>query len=137
MNLEILKDFFNTHDRFCKVNHIAITKMEAGYAEAELRVSGQHLNGRDVVQGGALMTLADFVFAGAANACGRSVVSSSCEFHFIRPGTGPVITAIARKIHEGSKTVLYEVQIRNAENQLIGTALISGHIVSEQPVISC
>ena len=59
-------DYINRMDRFAAANNIRLTKVEPGYAEAELVITEAVLNGNNVVQGGAIFTLADIAFAGAA-----------------------------------------------------------------------
>ena len=70
MDYEKLKDFLNENDRFCKFCGIKLTEIAAGYAEAEVEINESLVNGRNVAQGGVIMTLADFAFAGAINSTG-------------------------------------------------------------------
>lgn len=134
MDYEKLKDFLNTNDRFCRHCGIQLTHVAPGEAEAELQITPSVLNGRDVVQGGAIMTLADFAFAGAANAMGHSTVSTGLNINFIRPGSGKKLIAKAKKIHHGRSTCLYQVDVFNEEKKLVAAVSVSGFIVDDQPV---
>ena len=134
MDYEKLKDFLNTNDRFCRHCGIQLTYVAPGEAEAELQITPSVLNGRDVVQGGAIMTLADFAFAGAANAMGHSTVSTGLNINFIRPGSGKKLIAKAKKIHHGRSTCLYQVDVFNEEKKLVAAVSVSGFIVDDQPV---
>lgn len=134
MDYEKLKDFLNTNDRFCRHCGIQLTHVAPGEAEAELQITPSVLNGRDVVQGGAIMTLADFAFAGAANAMGHSTVSTGLNINFIRPGSGSKLIAKARKIHHGRSTCLYQVDVFNEEKKLVAAVSVSGFIVDDKPV---
>ena len=134
MDYEKLKDFLNTNDRFCRHCGIQLTHVAPGEAEAELQITPSVLNGRDVVQGGAIMTLADFAFAGAANAMGHSTVSTGLNINFIRPGSGKKLIAKARKIHHGRATCLYQVDVLNDEGKLVSSVSVSGFIVDDKPV---
>ena len=58
-------DFFK-NDRFAMEAGIKLTEVRPGYAKAELKVNEHHLNAGNVVQGGALFTLADLAIAAAA-----------------------------------------------------------------------
>lgn len=133
-DFEKIRTFLNREDKFCRFCGIELTTVGDGYAEAVLRVSGDLLNGRGVVQGGAVMTLADFAFAGAVNGSGVSGVSLNCTTNFIRPGTGDMLKAVARKVSQGRRTALYSVEVTNDEGKLIAVMSITGFIIDDKPV---
>ena len=134
MDCEKLKNFLNTNDLFCRHCGITLTRVAPGEAEAELEIAPQTMNSRNVVQGGAIMTLADFAFAGAANAMGRATVSTGLNISFIRPGSGVKLVARARKIHHGKMTCLYQVDVNNDEGKLVASVNVSGFTVDDKPV---
>ena len=135
MDCEKLKNFLNEEDVFCRYCGIRLTEAAPGKAEAVMEITPEKYNSRNVVQGGAIMTLADFAFAGAANAMGHTAVSTNVSTNFIRPGTGRKLIARAEKVHHGRTTCLYQVRVENDCGQLIATASISGFIIDEKPVI--
>ena len=135
MNCEKLKDFLNTNDLFCRHCGITLTRVAPGEAEAELEITPQMMNSRNVVQGGAIMTLADFAFAGAANAMGHTTVSTGVTTHFLRPGTGNKLFATARKIHHGRMTCLYQIEVTDEQGKKVASVSVSGFTVDEKPVI--
>lgn len=112
-------------------NDMQITLIREGYAEAELIVSEKVLNGRNVVQGGAIMTLADFAFAGAGNSSGNTVVSLSMNTNFIRPGSGDKLRAVAQKVHHGKKTCVYKVEVFNGDGKLAAEVTITGFNIAD------
>lgn len=134
MDCEKLREFLNTNDLFCRYCGIRITNIAPGEAEAELPVTQDMMNSRNVVQGGAIMTLADFAFAGASNAMGHTTVSTGLNINFLRPGSGKKLIAKAKKIHHGRSTCLYQVDVFNDESKLIAAVSVSGFIVDEKPV---
>jgi acyl-CoA thioesterase len=136
MNFEKLKNFLNEEDRFCKFCGIQLTEVGDGYAEAVLQVDDDKLNGRRVVQGGAIMTLADFAFAGAINGSGVTGVSLNCMTNFIRPGCGRTMRAVARKVSQGRKTAIYNVDVFNEDGKLAATVNITGFIIADKPIDS-
>ena len=136
MDFEKIKDFLNENDVFCKFCGIRLTVVKDGYAEAEMDIDRNKLNGRQVVQGGAIMTLAEFAFAGAVNGSGVTGVSLNCTTNFLRPGSGKMLKAVCRRINQGRKTALYQTEVFNDREQLVATMSITGFIVSEQPVVS-
>ena len=74
-----IKEYINEFDRFAAGNNIRLTKVEPGYAEAEMVITPELLNGNDVVQGGAIFTLADIAFAGQPSECGEIALRSSWQ----------------------------------------------------------
>ncbi len=134
MDCEKLKDFLNSNDLFCRHCGIKLTGVAPGEADAELEITPQMMNSRNVVQGGAIMTLADFAFAGASNAMGHTTVSTSVVANFLRPGTGKKLFAAARKIHHGRSTCLYRVDVTDDTGKLVASVNVSGFIVDEKPV---
>ena len=129
-----IRDFLNAEDRFCRFCGIELTVVGDGYAEAVLPVGENILNGRRVVQGGAIMTLADFAFAGAVNGSGVSAVSLGCTTNFIRPGVGKMLKAVARKVSQGKRTVVYAVEVFNDEEKLTAAMTITGFIIDDKPI---
>ena len=123
---ERIIDYINRFDRFAAANNIRLTKVEPGYAEAELIITDNVLNGNDVVQGGAIFTLADIAFAGAANAENQGMVTQSSNLTFLRPGDGQKLFAVARVINRGRATGLYEVEIRNDRGKLVAHGIMNG-----------
>lgn len=135
MDITEIMEYLNTRDRFCVANDMKITVLSEGYAEAEMPVSENKLNGLDVVQGGAIYTLADFAFAGASNANkdDRRCIGSATSINYIRPGTGTKLKAVAKIIHAGKKTCLSTVEVFNDQNKLIATATFQGFMLNPPP----
>ena len=133
MNLDEIKEYLNTRDRFCIANDMKITVLSEGYAEAEMPISENKLNGLDVAQGGAIYTLADFAFAGASNANreDRRCIGSASTINYIRPGTGTKLKAVAKIIHAGKKTCLSNVEVFNDQNKLVATATFQGFMLDK------
>ncbi|MBR7131570.1 MAG: PaaI family thioesterase [Lentisphaeria bacterium] len=135
MDFGKIKDFLNQEDKFCRFCGIELTEVGDGYAEAVMNIAGHMLNGRQVVQGGAIMTLADFAYAGAVNGSGVTGVSLNCTTNFIRPGTGKYLKAVCRRVSQGKKTAVYVSEVFNDENKLVAVMNITGFIVDDKPII--
>lgn len=129
-----VKEFLNEEDKFCKFCGIQLTEVGDGYAEAVLQIDENKLNGRQVVQGGAIMTLADFAYAGAINGSGVTGVSLNCTTNFIRPGSGKMLKAVCRRIGQGKKTAVYNTEVTNEDGKLIATMNITGFIIDDKPL---
>lgn len=136
MDFEKIRKFLNEEDKFCKFCGIELTEVGDGYAEAVMPVDDNKLNGRRVVQGGAIMTLADFAYAGAVNGSGVTGVSLNCSTNFIRPGTGKQLRAVCRRVSQGKQTALYVTEVFNDEEKLVASMNITGFIVDDKPIVS-
>lgn len=119
-----LLERLNTSDRFAQTNGIALVEIKDGYARAEMVVEERHLNGGGVCQGGALFTLADLAFAGAANSNGKLCLGINCQIHYV--SSARLGDRLAAECHELSdrKIPLLEAKIHNQHGDLI--ALMTG-----------
>ena len=133
MDFSEIQTYLNTRDRFCVANNMKITVLEQDYAEAVMPVSEDKLNGLDVVQGGAIYTLADFAFAGAANANkdDKRCIGTVSSINYLRPGTGSYIKAVAKMVHTGKKTCTCIVSVFNDQEKLIATATFQGFMLEK------
>lgn len=81
---EQVKQYVNENDTFCKANNMTLEVVKLGYAEAVMKVTEHSFNAVHTVQGGALFTLADMAFAGAANSYGDKCIAMSAA-GFVHP----------------------------------------------------
>ncbi len=79
-----LQERLNNDDRFAKSIGARLVEVSEGYARAELTVTGHHLNGAGVCQGGVIYTLADLAFAAVANSHGILSLGISNTITFIK-----------------------------------------------------
>ncbi len=136
IDLETIKNMLNESDRFCKYNGMSLKTARPGYAEAEMPIVSELLNGLDTVQGGAIFTLCDLAFAGAANTYGFHCVALTANISYSRPGTGKFLKAVATEVSRGRRTGVYRVDVFNDAEKLIAAATITGFI-SETPFPAC
>ncbi len=115
------------NDRFAAYNNIKLITMEPGHAIAQMQVFEHHLNGVDIVQGGALFTLADFAFAAAANAGGIITVSIGASITFFKSAKGRLITAEATELASGSKICTINVDLFDEDQTLIARFTGTGY----------
>lgn len=115
-------------DRFASHNNIQLISVGAGEAIAEMIVSENHLNGVDIIQGGALFTLADFAFAAASNSHGRIAVAANASISFYKAVSSGKLTATAREENAGRSLSSYTVDITDETGskiaQFTGTAFL-------------
>lgn len=118
------------NDRFANHNDIRLISIGKGEASAEMTVSEKHLNGVDIIQGGALFTLADFAFAAASNSHGRIAVATNASINFFKGVSSGKLTAKAKELNSGKTLSSYTVDIMDENDTKIaffsGTAFMKG-----------
>lgn len=123
---EQVREYINQNDTFCKANNMTLEMVKLGYAEAVMKVTEHSYNAVHTVQGGAIFTLADLAFAGAANSYGDKCIAMTANASFVRPGTGNTLRAVAREVSKGRRSCLIDVEVRNEENKLVAKIQITG-----------
>lgn len=114
---------------------ITVEIPEPGTALARMPVTRRMVNGFDVCHGGLIFTLADSAFAFACNARNDTTVAASASVEFLRSASlGDELVAHARERHRGRRTGIYDVEVRNQQDQLV--ALFRGRSAAlGKPVI--
>ncbi|MBU1230077.1 MAG: PaaI family thioesterase [Proteobacteria bacterium] len=118
---ERLKRFFNNRDRLCRCLGIEVTDIGHGTASTRMVIEEKHLNGADVVQGGAIFTLADLAFGAAANSHGTLALGINMSISYTRPGISGVLTAHAHETSAAGPLSTYVVDIRDEAGETIAT----------------
>ena len=127
---ETLKNELNANDIFCRENGIELTEIREGYAEASMKIDENKMNANSVVQGGAIFTLADFAFAGAANSFeGMRCSSMSSTINFLRPGSGEYLIARAQVVNRGKRSCLVETEVFNDCSKLVAKITTTGFFI--------
>lgn len=129
--LEKLKQYLNVYDRFAAANQMKITCIKEGYAEGEFIAAKHHRNGLNVVQGGAIYTFADFVFAGAVNSYGEQAIGMNSSISYVKPGIGDTFKAVATIISKGKRTALANVEVFDQDQKLIAHCTMTGFFLGK------
>ena len=103
-----------------------MTRVAPGEAEAELEITPQMMNSRNVVQGGAIMTLADFAFAVAANHRKMNTVTLSSSITFLGVPKGKMLIAEANCVKEGRSTCCYRVEVKDELGNGVAEVTMNG-----------
>ena len=99
------------NDRFAKHVGIDLIEFSPGRGKATMHITPKHLNGIDVVQGGAIFTLADFAFAVAVNARGNIAVAVTTSITFLKAVSEGTLTATAEEISLSNRLGTYRVTV--------------------------
>ena len=113
-----IPEFFK-NDRYAAFSGIELLEFELGRAKTKMEIKNMHLNAGNVVQGGAIFTLADFAFAVAVNTFGNLAVSIETSIRYFKSvGTGTLF-AEAKAVHIHKKLASFEVTVTNEKEELI------------------
>lgn len=120
--MKAIKQFIARNDRFAKLAGIELLEVGEGTASARMKITRQHLNGVNIVHGGAIFTLADLVFAAASNSHGTVAVAINVSISYIKAvGQGAVLSAAAREVSRNPKLALYQVDITDGDGDRVAT----------------
>jgi acyl-CoA thioesterase len=131
---EFLRAFFK-RDRFAARAGIRLEEVRPGYARTRMKVGDAHLNGADVVQGGAVFTLADLAFAVACNSHGTLALAVDVTISFLRPTRTGSLVAEAFEVARSRRLSRCEVKVVDEEGEPValfhGTAFVKDEPLSE------
>jgi acyl-CoA thioesterase len=129
-----LRRFFR-RDTFARQAGIRLVEVRPGYARARLKVTPAHWNGVDVIQGGAVFTLADLAFAAACNGAGPVALAINVSISFLRAVARGTLTAEAREVSRTARLSTVEVEVRDERGQQVarfhGTAYVTSTPLAE------
>ncbi len=116
--MEQVKQFF-LQDRYAHHSGIELLSVEPGHAVAQMHVQPYHFNAVGRVQGGAIFTLADFVFAAASNASGQVAVSINVSITYMGAASSGTLRAEARELSGNPRLATYTVDVTDDSGALI------------------
>jgi len=115
-------------DRFASFIGARVTKAEPGFAEARLEITERHLNGIGIVQGGVTYTLADFTFAAASNAGGKTVIGVQSDTTYFKPPKGKILRAEAKEVSSSRKICNYCIDVYDEQGTYVARMSAMGYI---------
>ena len=84
-----------------------------------MKIDDKHLNAANVVQGGAIFTLADLAFAVASNSHGQVALSVNVHISYLQAVSSGTLHAAASEVGTPGKLGVYDVIVTNDQNQII------------------
>ena len=118
MNNSDLTGFFG-NDNYAALTGIEIIEAKEGYCKAQLKITKKHLNAINVVQRGAIFTLADFAFAVASNSRGQLALAINVNITFLKGVSGGTLYATASEFDDPKKLGAYDVIVTNEKDEII------------------
>ena len=112
------KEFFK-NDRYAAFSGVELVEVEPGRAKTQMPIRDMHLNSVNVVQGGAIFTLADLAFAAAVNAYGNLAMSIETSIRYFKGVGSGTLYAEAKMVHLHRKLATFEVIVTNEKSEWI------------------
>ena len=116
--MENLKEYFK-NDRFAAEAGVVIIEAGTGYCKAKMEIEEKHLNAANVVQGGAIFTLADLAFAVAANSRGQLALAVNVSISFLKGKSSGTLFAIATEVADPKRIGAYDVLVTDERDEVI------------------
>lgn len=118
MDIEVLQQYF-AGDRYAALTGVEIVEARAGYCKACLVIEDKHMNAANVVQGGAIFTLADLALAVASNSHGQLALAINVNISFLKSVSAGTLYAVATEVKEPGRLGAYDVLVTDAEGEVI------------------
>ena len=98
-------------DRFAIENGITLDALEGSTATCSMPITPHHMNANGGVMGGAILTLADFAGAVAANNVHRPTVTQQLSVSLLSNSRGSRLIATARCRKDGRTSCVYNIDV--------------------------
>ena len=128
--LEDAKEYF-AKDKYATVSTgIEILEVGENYAKCCFKIDERQANAVGHVMGGAIFTLADFVFAVTTNNKEKVTVTAMSSISYFNSPKGTILYGESRVKKEGKRTCFYEIDIYDDLGISVATVSTNGvHIV--------
>lgn len=103
---------------------------------AEMPVDVRHVNPNGRVNGGALMAFADAMGAVGTVAnlpAGHLTTTLESKTNFFAAGAGPKITGVAKPLHIGRSTNVWQTTLKNADGRLVAIVTQTQMVLHPRP----
>ena len=100
-----------------------LLELYEGYAKVSVSLHPGHANFLGVIDGGLVMSLADYAFACSCNSFGQTRVAAQFSTNFIStPNLEGALLAEAKTIHAGKTMALTEISVTDTSGKVIAKA---------------
>ncbi len=130
--MQAIRDFFE-NDRFARHCGIELVEVAEGRATTRMKIEDRHLNGVNVVHGGAIFSLADLAFAAASNSHGTVAVAINASIWYVKAGLSGTLHAHAREVSLNPKLATYSIEITDDAGEIV--AVFEGMVYRKKQTI--
>jgi len=118
MDTKTARNFF-ANDRYALLTGVEIVEAGKGYCRTSLKIEDRHLNAANVVQGGAIFTLADLAFAIASNSHGQLALAINVNISYLSSVSTGTLYATATEVNEPNRLGAYDVLVTDDQQRII------------------
>ncbi len=105
---------------------IELVDVDTNYAKCRLNITEKHLNAENGIMGGAIFTLADFVFAVASNQNGEKTVTTTSQITYLGKAKTSTLVADCTVIKNGSTLCTYQINVKDDLQNPVAVVITSG-----------
>jgi acyl-CoA thioesterase len=109
------------NDAYASHLGIELLALEAGYARARMPVHAFHGNMYGMVHGGAMFSLADFVFQAASNSHGVVAVAVQANITYLEAPRTKILYAEASEVSRTRRLATYSIRVTEEGDRLVAT----------------
>ena len=122
------------NDAYASHLGIELLSMEAGYARARMPLETFHGNMYGMVHGGAMFSLADFVFQAASNSHGAVAVAINANISYIQAPQTKTLYAEATEVSRTRRLATYSIRVTEEGDRLVAMFQGTVYRMPDKPV---
>ena len=124
-SLENAREYFSK-DYFAMDNKMTLEALTDNGAVCAMEITERHQNAEGGLMGGAILALADFTFAAAANNAHHPTVAQQVSLNFLNASKGKKLVATASCLKSGRTSCVYVISIKDDLGRDIAQAMFTG-----------
>ena len=125
-DLERAREFFKKDVFATETTGIVIEEINGDYVRCSLKITDRHLNAGGRVMGGAIYTMADFIFAVAANFDKSLTVTCVSQISYVGVAKSDVLIGESKLIKDGRRSCFYEITIKDSLGNTVAVVTTNG-----------
>ncbi len=132
ISLEIINDLMK--GTLCEHIGMQVTDIGDDFLQGTLPVDTRTQQHMGIIHGGASVVLAETLGSAASNFCCDNehyIVGLDINANHVRAGKPPLVTGIARPLHIGRKTHVWEIKITDSEEKLVCIARLTTAVLKK------
>lgn len=120
------REYFKKDVYATETTGIVIEEVRGDYVKCSLKLNEKHMNAGGRVMGGAIYTMADFIFAVAANFDKTLTVTTVSQINYVGTAKSDVLTGESKLIKDGRRSCLYEITVKDSIGNLVAVVTTNG-----------
>lgn len=124
-SLEEARAYFSK-DYYAMDSKMSLEALTDDGAVCAMQITERHQNAEGGLMGGAILALADFTFAAAANNAHRPTVAQQVSLNFLNASKGKQLISTASCLKSGRTSCVYVIEIKDDLGRDIARAMFTG-----------